>query len=74
MYQDEKDTFVEIPLEYLIGEEFDFQLKHLPVHVLESFDLENKSRFPNPEPIKEFLNERFNFAIDDVPEISPFTF
>jgi len=74
MYLNETESYVEIPIEYIIGEGFDFQIEHLTVHVLESFGLENKSRFPNSESIKEFLYERFNFAIDDVPEISPFTF
>jgi len=73
-YLDEKESYVEIPMEYIIGKDFDFQIEHLTVHVLESFGLENKSRFPNPRAIKEFLNKRFNFAIDDVSEISPFKF
>ena len=74
MYLNEKESYVEIPLEYILGDNFDFQIEHLTVHVLESFGLENKSRFPNPRAIKEFLNERFNFAIDDVPEMSPFKY
>lgn len=73
-YLDEKESYVEIPMEYIIGKDFDFQIEHLTVHVLESFGLENKSRFPNLRAIQDFLNERFNYSIDDVPEISPFKF
>jgi hypothetical protein len=74
MYLNEKESYVEIPLEYIIGDNFDFQIEHLAVHVLESFGLENKSRFPNPRAIQDFLNERFNYKTDDVLEISPFKF
>jgi hypothetical protein len=74
MYLNEKESYLEIPLEYIIGSNFDFQIEHLAIHVLESFGLENKSRFPNPRAIQDFLNERFNYSIDDVPETSHFKF
>jgi len=73
MYLDEKETYVEIPFENIIGE-LDFQIKHTAIHNLESFGLENKSRFPNNGAIKEFLFERFNYGADDVPDITPFNF
>ena len=46
-------------------------LNHYPVYVLNSLGLENKSRFPNFEAIKEFLNIRFNMKNDNTDEGNP---
>ena len=72
MWLDEEETYVEIPLYIIYGENFDLQIQLLPIHVLESFGLESKSRFPNSNALKEFLNERFWFNTDDIMELSPF--
>lgn len=70
--KDETETYVEIPISELIGQNLELHLKQISVHVLKSFGLENKSRFPNFEALKTFLNERFRFHEDEVEELSPF--
>jgi len=62
----------EIPLDLIFGDELDLNVMQMPIYVLGSYGLENKSRFPNTKTIREFLNERFNFDIDDVADSSPF--
>lgn len=71
-FKNEKETYVEIPINELIGKNLELQLKQISAHVLKSFGLEDKSRFPNFEALKSFLNERFRFQEDDVEEMSPF--
>ncbi len=71
-FKDERETYVEIPLNQIIGENLDFHLQQGSIHVLESFGLENKSRFPNPQAVRDLLNERFRFEIDENIEFSPF--
>ncbi len=71
-FKDETETYVEIPINELIGENLELQLKQISAHVLKSFGLEDKSRFPNFEALKSFLNERFRFHEDEVEELSPF--
>ncbi|MEH6682701.1 MAG: hypothetical protein V7724_19315 [Sediminicola sp.] len=71
-FKDEMETYVEIPISELIGHNLELQLKQLAHHVLKSFGLEDKSRFPNFEALKLFLNERFRFQEDEVIELSPF--
>lgn len=70
--KDETETYVEIPIRELIGENLELQLNQISAHVLKSFGLENKSRFPNFNALKTFLNERFRFHEDEVEELSPF--
>lgn len=72
-FKDETETYVEIPINALIGENLELQLKQISAHVLKSFGLEDKSRFPNFEALKSFLNERFRFQEDEVEELSPFS-
>ncbi|KAB8151625.1 hypothetical protein EZY14_017105 [Kordia sp. TARA_039_SRF] len=71
-FKDEKETYVEIPITELIGQNLELQLKQVAHHVLKSFGLESKSRFPNFKALKSFLNERFRFQEDEVEELSPF--
>jgi hypothetical protein len=71
-FKDETETYVEIPIKELIGENLELQLKQISTHVLKSFGLEDKSRFPNFNALKSFLNERFRFHEDEVEELSPF--
>ena len=51
--------------------EFQFQLDQTAFIVLGALNLENKAKFPNFPAIKDFLNYRFNYGIDDIPELSP---
>lgn len=61
---DEEDCYIYFPLEAFKSDDFNFQLKQIPIIVLKSIGLENKSRFPNFDPIMEFLNIRFNMKND----------
>jgi hypothetical protein len=71
-FKDEKETYVEIPMTEIIGENLIFQLQQVSIHVLASFGLENKARFPNFISVRAFLNERFRFKEDEFEELSPF--
>ena len=71
-FKDESETYVEIPISELIGQNLEIQLNQISAHVLKSFGLENKSRFPIFEALRRFLNERFRFQNDEVEELSPF--
>lgn len=68
---DEKDVYVEFDLDFFSDSDFEFQLNNVMVLILKNWDLENKSRFPNFNSLKEFLNSRFNFGADDIIEDSP---
>lgn len=72
MHVDEKETYVEIPVDVIYGENFDRQMDLVPIHVLKSFKLESKSRFPDPIALRKFLDEKFRFNTDDIVELSPF--
>lgn len=72
LLKDEKETYVNIPTNEIIGKNLNFQLQHGCIHVLGSYGLENKSRFPNAQAVKELLINRFRFNEDDVLEMSPF--
>jgi hypothetical protein len=74
MWLDEKETYVEIPLDEIIGENLDIHIDQLPFQVLNSFGLECKSRFPDNKAIREVLNIRFHFNVDELEEMSPFKF
>jgi hypothetical protein len=69
---DEKDCFVEFPLEYFTEKEFDFQLDQTAFLVLRTWGLQNLASFPNFAAIKDFLIYRFNYGVDEIPELSPF--
>ncbi|MDZ7847620.1 MAG: hypothetical protein U5L96_13110 [Owenweeksia sp.] len=71
-FKDETETYVEIPISELIGQNLEMALKQVPANVLRSFGLEDKSRYPNIEALRRFLNERFRFQEDEVEELSPF--
>lgn len=65
LHMDEKEFPVDFPLEAFKTPEFEIQLRNYPVNVLRAVELENKSRFPNFEAIKEFLDIRFNMKNDN---------
>lgn len=69
--KDESEIYVEFPLDYFTGMEFQLQLDQTAYLVLGALNLENKAQFPNFPAIKDFLNHRFNYGIDDLPELSP---
>lgn len=68
---DEKDVYFQFDLDFFMGSDFEFQLNNVTVMVLNRWELQNKSRFPNFPALRYFLNKRFNFGIDDVSEDSP---
>jgi hypothetical protein len=68
--QDENENYIEIPFN-IIADGLEEQFKMLPIQVLKSYGLESKSETPNYLAISEFLNKRFKFDTDDIPEISP---
>lgn len=61
---DEKDCYIEFPVEAFKSSDFDFQFEVMCVEVLKSFGLDNKAKYPNFQAIKEFLDTRFNMSID----------
>ena len=61
---DEKDCYIEFPVEAFKSPDFDFQLQSTCVTVLKACGFENKASFPNFKAIKEFLDIRFNMATD----------
>lgn len=65
LHMDEKEFPVDFPLEAFKTHEFEIQLRNYPVNVLRAAELENKSRFPNFDAIKEFLDIRFNMKNDN---------
>lgn len=71
-FKDELETYVEIPINELIGQNLKIQLNQVCIYVLESFGLKNKPRFIIFEKLRSFLNERFRFQEDEVEELSPF--
>lgn len=70
--KDEQETYVEFPLDYFVGSEFNSQLNHSLWLVLHTWGLENRASFPNFPSIKDFLKNRFNVGIDDIKGLSPF--
>lgn len=69
--KDESEIYVDFPLDYFQGEVFQFQLDQTVFLVLKALNLENRSRFPNFPAFKDFLDHRFNFAVDDLEGFSP---
>lgn len=70
--KDESEIYVEFPIDYFTGREFQLQLDQTAYLVLGALNLESKARFPNFSALKDFLNYRFNYGIDDVEGLSPF--
>ncbi len=68
---DEKDCYIEFPVEAFQSQEFNFQLQNTCVIVLNACGFENKASFPNFKAIKEFLDIRFNMAIDRNDDDNP---
>ena len=68
---DEKDFAVEFPLSAFQTEGFFLQLKWLPIYTLESFGLQMKSRYPNFDAVKEFLDIRFRLNLDEDDTFNP---
>jgi len=68
---DEKDCYIEFPVEAFKSPEFDFQLQNTCVTILKACGFENKASFPNFKAVKEFLNLRFNMSIDKNDEDNP---
>ncbi len=69
---DESVNYVQFPLEYFNGQEFELQLNHTGYLVMKTWGLENLASFPNFPAIRDFLNHRFNYGIDDIEGLSPF--
>jgi hypothetical protein len=68
----EKENYLEIPIKELI-EGVKFQLKITAIQVLRNFDLQSKMRmYIGTDKLREMLNDKFNFNVDDTPELSPF--
>lgn len=70
--KDECETYVEIPLNEIIGKRLLFHMQQVPILVLLSYGLENKSRFPVTSAIRDLLIKRFKFSEDEVKEYLPF--
>jgi hypothetical protein len=69
----EKDNYIELSVPDLI-ENMKMQLDALPVQVLRSFNLQHKIRmFKDTSVVTQVLNSKFNFNIDDLHELSPFS-
>ena len=68
---DEKDCYVEFPVNAFRTDEFTEQFNISFPSILNTYGLENKSVTPNFKAIREFLDIRFNLAIDDYNENSP---
>lgn len=68
---DEKDCYIEFPVEAFNSPEFDFQLQNTCVTILKACGFENKATFPNFKAVKEFLDLRFNMSIDKNDEENP---
>lgn len=69
---DEKDCYIEFPVDAFKSTEFEFQIHNTCVTVLNSFGLENKAPFPNFNAVKEFLDIRFNMKNDKNDLENPF--
>ncbi len=68
---DEKNCYMDFPLEAFQTDGFHFQLNNTILLILSSFGLENKAKFPNLTSIKEFLYVRFNIENDITNEGNP---
>lgn len=68
---DEKNCYVEFPLEAFKTVGFKTQLEISFGSIIQTYGLESKSATPNFKAIKEFLDVRFNLANDDFNENNP---
>lgn len=68
---DEKDCYIEFPPKAFTSIEFRKQLSIIWVYILRVLGLENKSRYPNFDVIKEFLDIRFNMKSDNTDLDNP---
>jgi hypothetical protein len=69
---DESVNYLQFPLEYFVGQDFEHQLNNTGYLVMRTWGLENLARFPNFPAIRDFLDHRFNYGIDDIKSLSPF--
>lgn len=65
---DEKDCYIEFSPSDFESFAFKAQLEQIPLIVLKFFGLESRTTRPNFQAMREFLNKRFKFNIDDVEE------
>lgn len=65
---DEKNCYMEFPLNSFKSKLFEFQLNNTLVIILKSYGLENKANFPNFSAVKDFLDIRFNMLNDNSNE------
>ncbi|PKQ46079.1 hypothetical protein [Confluentibacter flavum] len=68
---DEKDCYIEFPVQAFKSKEFMEQFEVGIGSIIKTYGLENKSITPNFDAIKEFLDVRFNLAVDDYNENNP---
>lgn len=68
---DEKDCYVQFPLEAFQTKEFTDQFNISLPSALKTYGLETKLMTPNFKAIKEFLDIRFNLRNDDYSENNP---
>lgn len=68
---DEGQKYIPIGLDVFLGDDFGFHLKNNLILTLQTWNMENKSEFPNFRAIRQFLNIRFNFDKDDINNLSP---
>ena len=71
LYMDEKDCYIQFPLEAFKTKEFTEQFDVGSLSLLNTYSLENKLITPNFKAIKEFLDVKFNLKIDDYDENNP---
>lgn len=71
MNMDEKDCYVQFPLEAFKSKEFTDQFNFSLPSALYTYGLETKLKTPNFTAIKEFLDIRFNLCNDDYNENNP---
>lgn len=68
---DESESYIDIPIDVIESEDIEFWLKKMPVDTLSTFGLENGMHYPNFIAIRKYLNLRFSFNNDDLPDESP---
>lgn len=68
---DEKDCYINFPVEAFESEEFKVQFKIGIIYILNRFDLECNLDTPPFSLIREFLNVKFNLSKDDFNENNP---
>ena len=62
---DEEYCYMEIPISIFLEDEFQFLVKQVPIFTLNSYGLETRSAFPDPEAIRNLLSNRFSFNKDN---------